>query len=183
MTQTGVSPDRLQQMDFALAVERFEIEIFSRSGETNCFSDLDSLAGLTACVQTDNLGETFADNHGGLDVVRFDTLPRLVDGLEDGSVDVMLFPRRAAHAEIQRRGTDGHDILHAIKSEEITRKLPIVVMTSSRDQADIDRGYDAGANSYVVKPVDLEGVLGAIARLREYWLKIVVLPRVGWRLS
>ncbi|MDJ0638656.1 MAG: response regulator [Paracoccaceae bacterium] len=74
-------------------------------------------------------------------------------------------------------GLDGRDVLAMLKNDPVTRRLPIVVMTSSNDQADIDRCYDAGANSYVVKPVNLDGFLAAIARLRDYWFKIVVLPR------
>ena len=75
-------------------------------------------------------------------------------------------------------GLDGRDVLAMIKSDPETKRLPIVVMTSSSDQADIDRCYEAGANSYVVKPVNLDGFLSAIARLKDYWFKIVVLPRV-----
>lgn len=74
-------------------------------------------------------------------------------------------------------GLDGRDVLAMIKNDPTTKRLPVVVMTSSEDQFDIDRCYDAGANSYVVKPVDLDGFLAAIARLRDYWFKIVVLPR------
>ena len=74
-------------------------------------------------------------------------------------------------------GLDGRDVLAMLKNDPVTKRLPVVVMTSSSDQADIDRCYDAGANSYVVKPVDLDGFLAAIARLRDYWFKIVVLPR------
>lgn len=74
-------------------------------------------------------------------------------------------------------GTDGRDILAMLKNDPLTRRLPIVVMTGSKDQVDIDRCYDAGANSYVVKPVDLDGFLSAVARLQDYWFKIVVLPR------
>ena len=74
-------------------------------------------------------------------------------------------------------GTDGRDILAMLKNDPSTKRLPVVVMTGSKDQKDIDRCYDAGANSYVVKPVDLDGFLAAIARLRDYWFKIVVLPR------
>jgi len=74
-------------------------------------------------------------------------------------------------------GLDGRDVLAMLKNDPETKRLPVVVMTSSNDQADIDRCYDAGANSYVVKPVDLDGFLAAIARLRDYWFQIVVLPR------
>lgn len=74
-------------------------------------------------------------------------------------------------------GLDGRDVLSAIKQDPATRRIPVVVMTSSGDQRDIDRCYDAGANSYVVKPVNLDGFLAAIARLQDYWFKIVVLPK------
>lgn len=74
-------------------------------------------------------------------------------------------------------GLDGRDVLAMLKEDPATRRLPVVVMTTSNDQADIDRCYDAGANSYVVKPVNLDGFLAAIARLRDYWFKIVVLPK------
>jgi len=74
-------------------------------------------------------------------------------------------------------GTDGRDVLGILKKDPVMKRLPIVVMTSSKDQMDIDRCYEAGANSYVVKPVNLEGFLTAISRLRDYWFKIVVLPR------
>ena len=74
-------------------------------------------------------------------------------------------------------GLDGRDVLAMLKNDPKTKRLPIVVMTSSDDQVDIDRCYDAGANSYVVKPVNLDGFIAAIARLRDYWFEIVVLPR------
>ncbi len=74
-------------------------------------------------------------------------------------------------------GLDGRDVLAMLKNDPATKRLPVVVMTSSNDPADVDRCYDAGANSYVVKPVNLDGFLAAIARLRDYWFQIVVLPR------
>lgn len=73
-------------------------------------------------------------------------------------------------------GLDGRDVLAMLKNDPVTKRLPVVVMTSSSEQTDIDRCYDAGANSYVVKPVNLDGFLAAVARLRDYWFKIVVLP-------
>jgi len=75
-------------------------------------------------------------------------------------------------------GTDGREVLTQLKSDEHLSKIPVVVMTSSRDADDIDACYAAGANSYVVKPVDLDGFIKAITRLREYWFEISVLPEV-----
>ena len=74
-------------------------------------------------------------------------------------------------------GTDGREVLAEIKAHDSLKKIPVIVMTSSRDQADIDACYRDGANSYVVKPVDLNGFIEAVARLRDYWFQIVVLPQ------
>lgn len=73
-------------------------------------------------------------------------------------------------------GTDGRSVLAEIKSDPSIRLIPVVVMTSSRDARDIEACYRAGANSYVVKPVDLDGFLQAVARMREYWFQISLLP-------
>ena len=73
-------------------------------------------------------------------------------------------------------GTDGREVLTQIKADGQLKMIPVVVMTSSRDQTDIDACYRQGANSYVVKPVDLTGFIEAIARLRDYWFQTVLLP-------
>ena len=73
-------------------------------------------------------------------------------------------------------GLDGRDVLAVMKNDPVIKRVPVVVMTSSHDQVDIDRCYDAGANSFVVKPISLDGFLASVARLRDYWFKIVLLP-------
>lgn len=73
-------------------------------------------------------------------------------------------------------GTDGREVLSQVKADSKLKMIPVVVMTSSRDQSDIDACYRQGANSYVVKPINLSGFLEAIARLRDYWFQIVLLP-------
>lgn len=74
-------------------------------------------------------------------------------------------------------GTDGREVLAKIKAHAQLKVIPVVVMTTSRDEVDIDACYRAGANSYVLKPVNLNGFFEAIAKMRDYWLQIVVLPR------
>lgn len=69
-------------------------------------------------------------------------------------------------------------MLRKIKADHSLRLIPVVVMTSSADQRDIDRCYEAGANTYIVKPLDWDGFLAAVARLKEYWLEIALLPKV-----
>jgi len=65
---------------------------------------------------------------------------------------------------------DGIEVLRRIKSSELTKRIPVVVLTSSKENPDIERAYALGANSYIVKPVEFEGFTKAIAELGFYWL-------------
>jgi CheY-like chemotaxis protein len=76
-------------------------------------------------------------------------------------------------------GTDGRSVLHTIKAAPELQKIPVVVLTTSNTEQDIEQCYAAGANSYVQKPVDFEGFIRAIARLSEYWLEVSILPKGG----
>lgn len=70
----------------------------------------------------------------------------------------------------------GFDIVKKIKAEEDTKSIPIVVLSSSRDQKDIQGAYDLGVNSYVVKPNGFDGYLSKISSLANYWSKVNELP-------
>jgi two-component system, response regulator len=65
---------------------------------------------------------------------------------------------------------DGLEVLRRIKGDERTRRLPVVVLTSSREEPDIARCYDLGVNSYIVKPVDFERFVPAVTQAGLYWL-------------
>lgn len=65
---------------------------------------------------------------------------------------------------------NGFEVLEKIKTDPITRSIPVVVMTSSNDDRDIDECYRAGANSYITKPVEFEKFAKVVADLGFYWL-------------
>ena len=65
---------------------------------------------------------------------------------------------------------DGLEVLRRIKADPVTRRVPVVVMTSSREERDIVESYDLGVNSYIVKPVDFESFSLTVQRLGLYWL-------------
>ena len=67
---------------------------------------------------------------------------------------------------------NGLEVLKALKSDEKTRSIPVVVVTSSREDPDIKEAYALGANSYVVKPVDFDAFLSAMSNLGLYWLLV-----------
>jgi two-component system response regulator len=65
---------------------------------------------------------------------------------------------------------DGLEVLRRIRASEITRLLPVVILTSSKEEQDRLTGYRLGANSYVQKPVDFDQFIGAVRQLGLYWL-------------
>jgi two-component system response regulator len=65
---------------------------------------------------------------------------------------------------------DGLEVLRRLKGDERTRALPVVVLTSSREEPDIATAYRLGANSYIVKPVDFEAFARAVSEVGLYWL-------------
>ncbi len=65
---------------------------------------------------------------------------------------------------------DGIEVLKKIKSDERTKAIPVVVLTSSRQEPDIKKCYQLGANSYIVKPVDFDKLVEAVSELGVYWL-------------
>jgi len=72
--------------------------------------------------------------------------------------------------DIQMPKVNGIEVLQQIKDDPRTRSLPVVIPTSSKENPDIQRCYDLGANSYIVKPVNFESFAQAIKNLGFYWL-------------
>jgi two-component system, response regulator len=71
----------------------------------------------------------------------------------------------------------GLEVLRALKQDEKTRAIPVVVVTSSREDPDIKTAYGLGANSYVVKPVDFDAFFEAVSSLGLYWLLVNQPPK------
>ncbi len=72
---------------------------------------------------------------------------------------------------------DGLEVLRRLKENERTKAIPVVVLTSSREEPDIAQAYRQGANSYIVKPVDFESFVRAVSDLGLYWLLLNQPPR------
>jgi CheY-like chemotaxis protein len=71
---------------------------------------------------------------------------------------------------------DGREALAEIKADESLRRIPIVVLTTSKDEEDVLRTYDLGVNSFITKPVTFAGLVEVMRTWTRYWLEIVELP-------
>jgi CheY-like chemotaxis protein len=77
---------------------------------------------------------------------------------------------------------DGNEVLRRMRGDERTRYIPVVILTSSKEEQDIINGYRCGCNSYIRKPVDFEQFMEAVQRLGMYWLLLNEPPiRAGER--
>jgi len=85
--------------------------------------------------------------------------------------DISLLPKLVI-LDINLPKVDGLEVLRRIKSDERTKSVPVVVLTSSKEQSDVIAGYKLGANSFIVKPVDFQKFMYTVNELGLYWLKI-----------
>jgi two-component system, response regulator len=94
------------------------------------------------------------------------------------SARAMKFGPKVILLDLKLPKVDGLDVLKRLKGDERTRAIPVVVLTSSKEQSDIVESYNLGVNSYIVKPVDFEHFTEAVRTLGLYWLLLNQPPKV-----
>ncbi|MDD2901140.1 MAG: response regulator [Syntrophales bacterium] len=72
--------------------------------------------------------------------------------------------------DLKMPGIDGFEVLRRVKAEPEVKRIPVIILTSSREEGDLALSYDCGANSYLVKPVSFEGFLKVVQQVQDYWL-------------
>jgi CheY-like chemotaxis protein len=78
--------------------------------------------------------------------------------------------------DLKLPGIDGFEVLRQVKSTPILKRLPVIILTSSKEEGDRALSYDQGANSYLVKPVSFDGFLDVVQQIDGYWLALNVAP-------
>jgi two-component system, chemotaxis family, response regulator Rcp1 len=110
-------------------------------------------------------------------------LTRVVDGVE-----AIAYLRRQGHyaqavrpdlimLDLNLPRKDGREVLREIKNDASLKLIPIIVLTTSRADADILRSYELNANCYISKPVDFQQFIEVVKSIENFWLSVVTLPR------
>jgi len=123
-----------------------------------------------------------------LEALRANRLANKVVIARDGSEALDYLCRRASFAgrepgnpalvllDLKMPKVDGLEVLRRVKSDPSLKTIPVVVLTSSREEQDVVRSYDLGVNAYVVKPVDFHAFIDAVKLLGGFWAVLNELP-------
>jgi len=131
-----------------------------------------------------------ADAEMAIDALKEARLANPIVHVEDGVEAMDYLLRRGAFAnrdeglpavlllDIKMPRMDGLEVLKEIRNTEELKRLPVVILSSSREESDLARSWDMGVNAYVVKPVDVDQFFGAVQTLGRFWALINQAPEV-----
>jgi len=131
-----------------------------------------------------------ADAEMAIDALKEARLANPIVHVEDGVEAMDYLLRRGAFAnrdeglpavlllDIKMPRMDGLEVLRQIREHEELKRLPVVILSSSREESDLARSWDMGVNAYVVKPVDVDQFFGAVQTLGKFWALINQAPEV-----
>lgn len=134
--------------------------------------------------------DSSADAEMAIDALRDARLANPIVHVEDGVEALDFLLRRGAFAnredglpavlllDIKMPRMDGLEVLQRIRSEEELKRLPVVILSSSREESDLARSWDLGVNAYVVKPVDIDQFFNAVKTLGTFWAVINQAPEL-----
>jgi CheY-like chemotaxis protein len=133
------------------------------------------------------------DNPGDADLARealegskFNNILNVVD---DGEKAMAYLRRDGLYPEVSRPDLilldlnipkkDGRQVLAEIKEDDNLKRIPVVILTTSRAEEDVIKSYNLHCNCYITKPIDLNQFLSVVRSIEDFWLSIVVLPPNG----
>ncbi|MBB4131238.1 MULTISPECIES: response regulator [unclassified Xanthomonas] len=131
-----------------------------------------------------------ADAEMAVDALREARLANPIVHVEDGVETMDYLLRRGMFADreeglpavllldIKMPRLDGLEVLKQVRSDEALKRLPVVILSSSREESDLARSWDLGVNAYVVKPVDVDQFFNAVKTLGTFWAVINQAPEL-----
>jgi CheY-like chemotaxis protein len=79
--------------------------------------------------------------------------------------------------DLNMPGIDGRKVLSILKQDRALKRIPIIILTTSSDERDITQCYELGASTYIQKPVEFDGLIKAVGRIKDYWFGVALLPQ------
>lgn len=134
--------------------------------------------------------DSSADAEMAIDALRDARLANPIVHVEDGVEALDFLLRRGVFAnredglpavlllDIKMPRMDGLEVLQRIRAEEELKRLPVVILSSSREESDLARSWDLGVNAYVVKPVDIDQFFNAVKTIGTFWAVINQAPEL-----
>ena len=133
------------------------------------------------------------DNPGDADLAREalegSKFNNILNVVEDGEKAMEYLRRDGLYAEVSRPDLilldlnipkkDGRQVLAEIKEDDNLKRIPVVILTTSRAEEDVIKSYNLHCNCYITKPIDLNQFLNVVRSIEDFWLSIVVLPPNG----
>jgi CheY-like chemotaxis protein len=74
--------------------------------------------------------------------------------------------------DLKMPGIDGFEVLRQIKNTDVLKRIPVIILTSSKEEGDRTLSYDIGANSYLLKPVSFDGFVDVVKKIGDYWFTL-----------
>ena len=105
-----------------------------------------------------------------------EALEYIFGSVDGGDGDTLHHHPRLVLLDLKLPRIDGLEVLERLKGDARSKRIPVVVLTSSNQEPDLERAYELGANSYIVKPVDFEQFVDAVRQLGFYWLLLNQAP-------
>ena len=142
-----------------------------------------------SAIRTIQLAEdSLADAEMAIDALREANLANPIVHVEDGVEAMEYLHRKGRFADrsdedpavllldIKMPRMDGLEVLQRIRADERLRRMPVVILSSSREESDLVRSWNLGVNAYVVKPVDIDQFFAAVKTLGKFWAVINETP-------
>jgi two-component system, response regulator len=131
--------------------------------------DPDDQILLKEALKENNISNSICFVENGEELINFLNCRGKFEGMECAKPGLIIM-------DLNMPKMDGRQALKLIKADPVLKKIPVIVLTTSKADSDISECYNLGVNSFITKPVDFQDLVDVIGEISNYWLKTVSLP-------
>lgn len=141
------------------------------------------MSGSAELMQILLVEDSLADVEMTLDALKDAKVANQVTAIRDGAAALEYLRANRDSApdlvilDLNLPRLSGHEVLAAMQTDEILRRIPVAVLTTSSAESDVMKTYDLGANCFLTKPVDIDQFIHVVQSIDDFWLGLVRLPK------